>query len=96
MAKQHDFGLLTKSFGDIATQINLIANLPPVHDRLQSQTRHDQLVTGLQALESRNETIMQSIQALHTHVNAMDETLQGLTTNRVNGMNETVEGLNNR
>lgn len=55
MANQHDFGLLTKSFGDIATQINLIANLPPVHDRLQSQTRHDQLVTGLQALENRNE-----------------------------------------
>lgn len=41
-------------------------------------------------------TVTKSIQAHHTHVNIIDETLQGLTMNCVNSMNETIEGLNNR
>lgn len=71
-ANQPDFGSLTQSFQNITTQIGLIADLPPVHDRLESQTRHDQVVWGLQALHNRHEEVMRSLQGLNNRVNVMN------------------------
>lgn len=83
MANQPDFALLTQSFQTISTQIRLIANLPPINDRQESQNRHDEVMRSLQTLNN-------SLQGLNTRVHGLNTRVNSLTT-RVDGISTRVE-----
>lgn len=88
MANQPDFALLTQSFQTISTQIGLIAKLPPINDRQESQNRHDEVMRSLQTLNN-------SLQGLNTRVHGLSTRVDGLTT-RVNSLTTHVDGFSTR
>jgi hypothetical protein len=53
MANQPDFHRLTESFQTAANEIALLANLPAINDRQVAQTRHNEVVDLIRAVNTR-------------------------------------------